>query len=319
MNVPKLSIALTTYNHEKYITDALDSIINQKLNWDYEIVIGNDCSTDNTQSIILDYKQRFGDIIQILPRSKNLGYVKNFSDTLLKCRGEYIAIFDGDDIMLPDKLNKQIDFLNSHPEYILVGHDVRVFDSKNNNTLTYYGPKIKKDFYLVEDLIKHGSFIPNPSKMFRRSAMPKEGIDTNIIAIADWYITIEICFGGKIGYINEVLADYRVHGTSIMQNIKGNTHFHDISYILNKLESRFPKKYTHLFNHQFAYAYLIKGIFEFQSDEVKESRKSFITSIMKSPFYSISPYIRLLFTTLPNKYLSGVLSTLWNKKQQQKV
>lgn len=109
----KVSIALTTYNHEEFIAQSLDSILNQKVNFNYEIVIGEDKSKDRTLSIIKTYVSKYPDKIKVLEREGNLGYTKNFDDTMQQCRGEYIAIFDGDDLMKEGKLqNKWIFWIN---------------------------------------------------------------------------------------------------------------------------------------------------------------------------------------------------------------
>ncbi|MCS7004981.1 MAG: glycosyltransferase [Cytophagales bacterium] len=303
----KLSVALTTYNHEKYIAAALESIFAQNLQVPFEIVIGNDCSTDKTGQIIEAYQQKYPDIIRNLPRNSNLGYVRNFDETMQACQGEYIAIFDGDDIMLPGKLNKQIEMLDRHPEYVMVGHNARAFDSETGKTIRYIKPRFKKPEYTIEDLIVESSFFANSSKVFRKSAYPKEGIDRNLYAIADWYITIEIAKKGKIGYIHENLVEYRVHNQSIMQKIRGDKQAHDILYILDKLEKEFPGKYTHLFARQKAYCYLILGIQADQENNKQLARKNFAECIKLYPRYSVSPYIRWLLTFAPKSLFHFLL------------
>ena len=215
----KLSIALTTYNHEKFIAQSLDSILNQTVNFKYEIVIGEDKSKDNTLAIIKAYQSKYPDRIRVLERDGNLGYTRNFDDTMQQCRGEYIAIFDGDDLMSDGKLQKQVDFLDKNSDYVMIGHIVNAFDSISGRTIRIIQPKKKKLYYTIEDLITEGSFFANSSKMFRRNAYPKNGIDNRIRFIADWAITLDIVGLQKIGFIWESLALYRVHGTSIMQKL----------------------------------------------------------------------------------------------------
>jgi len=305
----KLSVALTTYNHEKYIATALDSIIAQNLQVPYEIVIGNDCSKDNTEDIIKTYQTKYPDLIRNLPRPVNLGYVRNFDETMQACEGEYIAIFDGDDIMLPNKLNKQIEMLDKHPEYVMIGHDARAFESETGKTIRYVTPRFKKDEYTIEDLIVESSFFANSSKVFRKSAYPPTGIDNQLYAIGDWYITIEIAKKGKIGYIHENLVEYRVHNQSIMQKIRGDKQAHDIIYILDKLEKEYPNKYTHLFGRQKAYCSLILGIQADQEGKKSWARKYFIDCIRLYPQYSISPYLRWLLTFAPTTLMKQLLKT----------
>ena len=296
--MPKVSIALTTYNHEKYLAAALDSIFNQNLDCVLEVVIGNDCSTDGTSKIIKDYQSKYPNI-KVLKYDHNQGYTINFDKTLRACTGEYISIFDGDDIMLASKLKKQIEFLDSHQECVMVTHQNRAFDSSSGETIRLINPSKKKKFYTIEDLIQYGSIFGNSSKMFRKSAYPEEGIDYNIQHIADWFITMLIVKQGKIGYIDECLVDYRVHQESIMKKIRGDMHFIDKMYILNQLSLIFNNKYDSLFYNQEAYAYLIRGIYSYDQKEVKSARSDFMKSISKSPFYSLSAYIRLILTFFP--------------------
>jgi len=112
--LPLVSVAIIAYNLEKYIVDCLESVLSQKTNFKVEIVIGEDCSKDNTLQILLNYQERFPNIIRVLIREKNLGLTPNSVDTQNNCKGKYIALLDGDDYWTDgNKLQKQIDFLAS--------------------------------------------------------------------------------------------------------------------------------------------------------------------------------------------------------------
>lgn len=296
--MPKLSIALTTYNHEDYIEEALNSVYAQKVDVDFEVVIGDDCSTDRTSEIIERFKNHHTNI-RLLEYNENVGYVVNFDKTMKACDGEYIAIFDGDDIMLPGKLQKQIDFLDQHQDHVMVAHKNRSFISETGKTLRYITPKIKKPYYTIEDFIQYGNMFGNSSKMFRKSAYPEKGIDYEVNHIADWYITIMIASRGKIGYIKEHLLDYRIHSESIMKKIRGDKHFIDKMYILDQVSKIFHKKYDHLFFRQKAYAYLIRGIYHYEERQTSKARSDFMKSISISPLYGWSAYYRLFLTFLP--------------------
>ena len=130
MNRPKLSVAFMTYNHEKYIRQALESIVNQKVSFDYEIVVGEDCSTDSTRDIIREFDAAYPGRFRLLFREKNLGRpTLNTYQTSTECRGEYVAYLQGDDYWTDDcKLQKQVDFLEKHPEYEACTHACVVVD-----------------------------------------------------------------------------------------------------------------------------------------------------------------------------------------------
>ncbi len=114
----KVSVMVLAYNHGKYIREALESMVCQRTNFKYEIVIGEDCSTDNTRKIIMEYYEKYPDVIVPLFRKKNLGATRNLTSTLHHCCGEYVAFLECDDFWTdPLKLQKQADFLDLHPDY----------------------------------------------------------------------------------------------------------------------------------------------------------------------------------------------------------
>jgi glycosyltransferase involved in cell wall biosynthesis len=297
--VPEVSIALTSYDHEEFIAECLDSILSQEVDFEYEIVIGEDLSKDNTRKIIYQYLDKYPNI-RLLERKKNLGYTRNFDDTMQQCRGKYIAIFDGDDIMLPGKLQKQKEALDQHPEWVLVGHQMDAFEDNTRKIIRTIEPKKYKPHYNIEDLIKWGSFFANSSKMFRKTAYPEYGINPQIKYIADWAVTLDIVSKGKIGFIWEKLALYRVHGVSIMQSIKGVADFEDKKTIIEDFTYNHPAINKSWFNNQWAYAFMVKGIDELIAEKRTQALYSLLKSITSNPLYSITPYYYLLMLVSPS-------------------
>lgn len=141
---PKISIILLTYNHEAYIRQALDSIISQKTEYTCEILIGDDCSPDNTQSIIKEYIQKYPGLIRAVLRKKNIGGKRNIYQLMMNCRGKYIAFLEGDDYWSDEnKLQKQVNFLEKHPEYIGCAHR---FDVVDRDGKVYYDRDFQVQF-----------------------------------------------------------------------------------------------------------------------------------------------------------------------------
>ncbi len=306
----KLSVCITSYNQARYIEEALDSVINQKCDFDFEIVIGDDASSDGTQEILRDYQRRYPDLIRIYLNSRNIGYLQNLDRTNREGRGEYIAIFDGDDIMLPGKLQRQVCFLDMNPDCVLLGHRARAFLSDTGKTLHYIEPHVIKRRYSIEDLMKYGSFFANGSKMFRKSAYPEKGLNKKIQFIADWHMTLEIALNGTLAYLDETLMDYRVHRESIMRRIKGKEHFEDIKRIVEDFSERFDGRYDRYFSRQMAYAHMIKGIEEMESGERKSAIVSFLKSIQSQPFYYRHQYLYLMLSFLPSSFYKVLKSRL---------
>jgi len=118
---PLVSVMMITYNHAPFISQAIQGVLQQKVNFSFELVIGEDCSNDGTREIVLEYQKKFPDIIRVITSDKNVGSMKNSDRTGKACRGRYIAYCEGDDYWhQPCKLQKQADYLESHSECGLV-------------------------------------------------------------------------------------------------------------------------------------------------------------------------------------------------------
>lgn len=130
MNKVMLSFCLVTYNHEKYIQECIDSILNQKVNFEIEILIGNDCSGDKTGELI---EKLYGNKVNLINRKENVGLCKNLYDLFMRASGKYVFLFSGDDYIV-DKyaLQKQVDFLENHEEYFSVSAKNYIYDQQKN-------------------------------------------------------------------------------------------------------------------------------------------------------------------------------------------
>ena len=114
-----VSVAVITYNMQEYLPQLLNSILMQKTDFRYEIIVDDDCSPDESRTILIDYAARYPDVFMLSLRDQNVGGSKNMYGVLRQCRGRYIAILEGDDWWeAEDKLQYQYDFMESHPEYI---------------------------------------------------------------------------------------------------------------------------------------------------------------------------------------------------------
>jgi glycosyltransferase involved in cell wall biosynthesis len=127
---PLVSVCMITYNHELYISQAIDGVLMQQSNFPFELVVGDDCSTDSTLRICEEYAQNHQEVIRLLTTKTNLGIVPNFIRTLQACTGKYIAICEGDDFWTdPDKLQKQITFLEKNPDYAMLCTDYNTLNT----------------------------------------------------------------------------------------------------------------------------------------------------------------------------------------------
>ncbi len=133
MDNVKVSVCMTAYNHSKYIEKAIRSVLMQKTDFEIEIIVADDSSTDDTQKIIANIAKENPSIIKPILREKNLGSTKNSFDAIKKCSGEYIAFLEGDDFWIDEnKLQKQVEFMNANKDYLACYHKNQKVDDNNN-------------------------------------------------------------------------------------------------------------------------------------------------------------------------------------------
>lgn len=131
-----LSVIMTTYNHERYIAQAIESVLRQQTDFRIEIVIGEDCSTDRTRAIAEDYATQYPDAIRIITSAENVGWRKNYCRTIAAARGRYIAMLDGDDYFTHrKKLQMQVELLEANPEIGMCYTRSERIDDKGNTTI----------------------------------------------------------------------------------------------------------------------------------------------------------------------------------------
>jgi glycosyltransferase involved in cell wall biosynthesis len=136
MTEPLVSVSMITYNHAPYISMAIEGVLQQKVNFPIELVIGEDCSTDGTQEIVAEYQKKYPDIIRVITSAKNVGMKKNGLRTFKACQGKYIAFCEGDDYWQnPCKLQKQVDYFEGHPECGLVYSSYDVYHVKSKKKI----------------------------------------------------------------------------------------------------------------------------------------------------------------------------------------
>lgn len=183
----QVSVICVTYNHEKYIRQALDSILMQETTFPFEIRIGEDCSTDHTRDILEEYETKYPGRFCMYYRQQNLGATKNEYELFMDARGKYIAALELDDIWTDShKLQKQYDFLETNPEYIGVAHDFDIIDKDGNVIVNEDNQKIKSYFgkkFTLRDFLEDG-FVFQTGTHFYRNIF-KDGKDYSIIYTAD--------------------------------------------------------------------------------------------------------------------------------------
>ena len=210
---PLVTIRCITFNHARYIREALEGFLRQRTNFPVEILIGDDASTDGTREILRQYQAQHPELIRAVYQTENQ-YSKGLRPwrTLLykMARGKYLAYCEGDDFWTdPLKLQKQVDFLEAHPGYALCFHDANILREQEQR-MDPLRPAVLKPSYTLTDLL-HGNFIPMLTVMFRRGLFGDFPAWYYEMPIGDWPLHILNAMHGEIGYLPEVMAVYRLH------------------------------------------------------------------------------------------------------------
>ena len=164
----KLSIIVATYCQEKYIEQALRSILMQKTDFRYEVLIGEDCSPDKTADVIRGLEKELPDYFHVFYRRKNLGEAGNNSDLIRRAKGDYLLFLEGDDYFLSeDKLQSQVDFLDNNPSFIAVAHNTMVVDANGKERTDFEYPECHNQEYFLEDFWNNILSGQTASLMFR--------------------------------------------------------------------------------------------------------------------------------------------------------
>lgn len=208
---PKVSVCVVTYNHEKYIRQCLQSIVDQNVEFDFEVIVSDDCSSDGTQNIIKEFSEKYSGIVKPYFHEKNMDAFKNFIFSHSMAKGEYVSHIDGDDYMLPGKLQSQVVCLDERADISFAVHAVKVVGSDQilGNEEKY--PAVGS----IYDLLKLGTYFVNSSVMYRREfefARP-DGIE-----VVDYYLHIERASKGGIYLDRRPLGCYRVHAQGISKS-----------------------------------------------------------------------------------------------------
>lgn len=255
-NKPLVNVCMITYNHENYVSKAIEGVLMQSTSFSYELIIGDDYSTDSTLSICEKYAAQEVKKIKVLKSRENLGIVSNFIRTLKTCSAKYIAICEGDDYWTdPNKLQKQVDFLEKNPEFSICFNKVRLLKEgklcKDNIT------RVPKSETNIFDLLKYGNFIHTNSIVFRNTELvqiPQE------IVTADYALILFLTRSGeKVKYFKKAMSVYRIHSGGIWslknkkQKIKNEIVFYHLmkGTFNNEISNIITSKFLFLISYYF--------------------------------------------------------------------
>lgn len=204
MKYPVVSVIMPVYNSADFIKEAIESILNQTFS-DFEMIVIDDCSTDNSAEIICSIQD---ERLVFLKNDVNLGVAKTLNRGIEVAKGKYIARMDADDVSLPDRFDKQVSFFEAHPDYILCGGFAVTYDGESQ----FVYPSV--DNYLRPLLLFQNVFV-HPNVMFRADALKKLKYDEGFNFCEDYDLWFRCSRMGKIMVLPHILLRYRVHAGSV--------------------------------------------------------------------------------------------------------
>ena len=259
-NLPLVSVAMTTYNHEYYLIDALESAINQRTEFCYEIIIGEDYSTDRTREIVKTYHKSHPELIKPIFQTENIGARLNFESVLYNCSGKYLAILEGDDYWInKDKLQIQVDFLENHPDYSACFHNAKIIQGTRKRKIRSYCEFKEDQSFSLNEMLK-SNFIPTASVMFRNCLNEDFIARIRTVDASDWFIHVYNAERGKIYYFNKFMSVYRVHQNGLWSGLNDKDRIRFGIDTIFDMNRAFNYKYEKEFkNNLVGYAASLKG------------------------------------------------------------
>jgi glycosyltransferase involved in cell wall biosynthesis len=249
----KLSVVVSCYKQENYIAECLNSILMQEVNFSYELIIADDCSPDNTREVINQFALKHPDKIKLLFQEVNVGAARNYIAVHNLAVGKYVAHFDGDDVMLPGKLQMQVDVMEQNPDCNIVFHRARYF-SDDRSYVAETGSLFRAGetvFFTPQELARWGTIAVHSSYTYRRSTRKTREYSQDFM---EWFYAMESLLNGGVGaYINQVLVEYRCNpaGSAYLSSNAGR----EKAYLIiirhvTEYFNRFPVLRSDLYAHQ---------------------------------------------------------------------
>lgn len=252
---PKVSVCVTTYNQEKYIRQCLQSILEQETSFSFEVIVSDDCSTDGTRKVLIEYQERYPELIRCIFQERNLGAAMNYKHVHSMAEGNFVAHLDGDDVMCPGKLQKQVSVLENNPSCVMATHDMHLLDGEGqyfNRTFKRADSGIKSRWDLYECM----PFFAHSSKLIRRD-LEASTLATINPSTVDFELHVLVAEMGLIYHIDEPLGGYRV-GIGVSRGVNGRLNWELIEAshrVFRKAIEKYPNNRRFL-RHSYAKAML---------------------------------------------------------------
>ncbi len=253
---PLLSICTVAYNDEKYIEQMLQSVLNQKVNFSYELLIHDDASTDKTPIIIKKYQEKYPNIIKPIFQKENKfsqGIRPNMVYNLPKAQGEYLAFLEADDFWTDNnKLQQQIDFLERNKDFVACSHNTKILREIENGNKVELMNHTTKNIFTIKDFARGEIYFHTSSLVFRfNSDIKKKTIKYMQKYYGDYFRLILFSTLGSINYIDKIMSVYRIHKKGVWSSLTKEQQMLEKQDILIKSYNFFDIKYRNYFLEHF--------------------------------------------------------------------
>lgn len=215
-----VSVLVVTYNHARFVHQALEGVLAQQLPQPFEILVSEDCSTDDTRAIVKGYAERHPHLVRLLLSERNLRSNEVVARGLRAARGRYVALLDGDDFWTSDdKLRAQVALLDARPDVTICFHNVQVVDESSQSSGRLWNAPSQPKVSGLHELLR-GNFIATSSVVYRRTAVAEvPGWYDGFFPVTDWPLHILYAREGRIGYLNRTLGAYRLHRDGLFSTL----------------------------------------------------------------------------------------------------
>lgn len=295
---PKVSVLMPSFNYARYLPLAINSVLAQSYS-DLELIITDDCSTDESRQVVEQYRRLDDRIIPVL-HDVNHGLARARNSGLAVSTGEFVALIDADDIWLPDKLKTQMERFQAQPELGLVHSDSAIIDGDGNLTgkrfsalLHCKGQQTSGNLF---EVLCERNFLCVPTVILRREAIQYAGgFEENLRSLEDWVCWTKISHKYPFHYVDDALVHYRIHGAGLSSNPKGMAQNRVKAFQF--LLASFSDIPLHL-RSKMLYSL---GVSHLETSESREAAQAFIDSIRANPLQlrSWARYCQSLFRGIP--------------------
>ncbi len=272
MTNPELSIIMPLYNNEKYVGEAIGSLLAQSFG-DFELIVVNDCSTDSSLEVVKNFNDPR---IKILNNEVNEGIVYSRNKGLEVAQGKFIAPFDSDDVAMPEKFMRQIAYLKKHPEIGLLGSWVLLINQEGHTMKQHW--KLNANQNMVPSLMLFKNYFTHSAIILRRDAIPKEGYKSGFDMVEDYKLCCDVARKWKVWNFPQYLLKYRIHQTSITKSYPYNLALQEekiFRILFNNLEMDLTKE-------QLDCHFLIKNDVLIEDSEMVLKTEAFLLEILNN-------------------------------------